>query len=155
KQFVRDHVRTGEKLTISEILRKIFVPSPPWRWALGGAAALAIVAVVAWPRADREEAMKLALASNAELGRLEMEVPGAEFGQYHKVMGTASGPKSASLLEAERIVVEHQRKGGANDPKWLQMDGVTSLLEGTGSSASKAVEDFERARAEGMNDPSV
>ncbi|MBZ5530300.1 MAG: CHAT domain-containing protein [Acidobacteriia bacterium] len=167
EKFVAENIPGREPLNIADWLKKVagsMVPKlPAPRWAAGAVAALLLVVattgvttlIVSGVKPSPTKAKALALAANPEQKTLEMRIPGAPYAPYEIKMGPGSEPKrSLSLVKAEEILLT-QKSAGRMDAQWLEVEGLTTLLEGTGSGAARAASDFERARAEGRDDPSL
>jgi CHAT domain-containing protein len=100
------------------------------------------------------KAEKLAIQAASQQSTIEMRIPGADYAHYHKEMGAEVAVTSPSLREAQSLVLE-KKSNGPLESKWLQAEGLTSLLDGTTGGPSKAVISFEKALADGVDDPAL
>src|SRR5215471_5790572 len=106
------------------------------RWAVAAACAIIVIALVplavieAPVIADKirqNKAEDLAIQSFSDQPT-EIRIPDARYSPYQKEMGPPSSSKSPALLEAQSIVATKQRAGHL-DRKWLQLEGLTALLD--------------------------
>ena len=107
------------------------------------------------------QAQKEVAAAFAERRTTEMRLPSTDYSRYNAFpteLGGESGRSldqlPASLHEASSAAIENLKNANA-DPRWLQIQGRAFLWEATPSSLEKAEKNFEKARAAGLNSPSL
>ncbi len=166
------------------VLKQLESSSPEWqkrlvREAIGGkkrfpwlklvpvmtALAVAILALVQGPVLLSEfklkQAQKQAAAAFAERRTTEMRLTAVDHAPYRPfpiVLGAENGrgidEVPTSLHDASGAANKHLLASNA-DPRWLQIQGRALLWEATPSSLEKAEKDFEKARAAGLESPSL
>lgn len=163
QQLVRRYIRKSTWRRIVERARTLANRFPPpgiWRWVPVGALATAVVVTgvielpVVLDRMAQKKVKTLAIQALCDQPTLEMRIPHGCYAPFQKQMGNSAGQPNESLLEAERILA-HKEKAGPLDREWLQSEGLAYLVAGTPGSASRASLAFEKARHEGLNDPSL
>jgi CHAT domain-containing protein len=129
------------------------------------ALAIAIAAIVQGPTLLTEykirDAQKHAAAAFGDRRTTEMRLPSVAYAPY-KPFPTILGPENGRSLD-ELPSTLHDASSAANenlksthpDPRWLQIQGRALLWEATPASLEKAEKDFEKARTEGLNSPSL
>jgi len=150
------------------LVREAFPRKRTW-WprlvpALAALAAV-LVAVLAGPYLVSEykigQAGKQVAAAFADRRTIEGRLPAADYAPY-KPFPTVLGSESSrsldelpsSLHNASSAAIENLKNAHA-DPRWLQIQGRAFLWEATPSSLEKAEKNFEKAKAEGLNSPSL
>jgi CHAT domain-containing protein len=139
----------------------------PWLKVAPAALALAIIvfalsfgpALVADYSAKK--ALKATAAAFTQRRTTETRLPGvaySPFTPFPTTLGSESGRSldtlPPSLQDASSAANQHLQEKNAN-PRWLQIQGRALLWEATPVSIEKAEKDFEKARAEGLNTPSL
>jgi CHAT domain-containing protein len=102
-------------------------------------------------------------AARAFAGRrtTEMRLASADYAPYKPfptVLGSEGGRELDELppeLTSASSAANEKLRAEKADPRWLQVQGLALLWESTPSSLEKAERDFEKARAEGLNSPSL
>lgn len=159
KNFVRRYVPLSES-------------KPPW-WIFTGfwprlaTAAVAVLAVafglyLFLHHDDLSQAQQLVASAYAERRTTEMRLTGVPYTQYSPVSvqrsadaGTSLAYQRPSLLRAGAAVGDKIKSDSHLDPRWLQVKGRVDLLEATPTSAADAQGVLEKARAQGLNSPSL
>jgi CHAT domain-containing protein len=129
------------------------------------ALAAVLLAVVEGPSLVKEykihQAQKQVAAAFAERRTTEMRLTSVDYAPV-KSFPTELGSESsrsldelpASLHNASSAAIENLKTAHA-DPRWLQIQGRAFLWEATPSSLEKAEKNFEKAKAEGLDSPSL
>jgi CHAT domain-containing protein len=166
KQWQRQFVRDLTAVPPPGVLTRLFASvrqamSPPrWRWVTAATAVvfLGVLGPIEGPgimdKIQLAKAKKLAIMASSEQPVIEMRLPNSRYAPLHTEMGGSPASKSASWFEASTIVAK-KKNAGRLDRAWLQVEGLTSLLEGTPGSASRAAIAFEKAHSEGLDDPTL
>jgi CHAT domain-containing protein len=105
------------------------------------------------------QAQKEVAAAFAERRTTENRLPSTDYSTF-RGFPVELGPERSvdelppSLHNALSAAIENLKQPNA-DPRWLQIQGRAFLWEATPSSLEKAEKNFEKARAEGLNSPSL
>jgi hypothetical protein len=159
QDYVRRKIPPNRRFSFTGFFNAIGQSMSPraWRWAAAGAAVLALGILTPLEGPIIMDAYHLAEAKNSAIKAaseqpiIKMRIPNASYGHYAKEMGGPLVITSSSLREAQSIVLKKEQAGPL-DRKWLQVEGLTLLLDGTPSKAAIA---FEKALSEGLEDPSL
>ncbi len=129
------------------------------------AAVIAIVAVIEGPSLVANykirKAQEQAAAAFADRRTTAMRLPSASYAPYQPfptILGAENGRSLDELppaLHDASSAANENLKSAHPDPRWLQVQGRALLWEATPASLEKAEKDFEKARAEGLNSPSL
>jgi len=116
----------------------------------------AAIGIGMWPMIVRINAGKTSIEAFSASGKrvIEMSLPAGEYAPYGPLpvtMGDTEQTNKNSLLLESEAAVEKIRSQGKMDARWREIDGRNALLEGTAASAARAVDIFEKARAEGAD----
>src|SRR6266481_2806915 len=140
----------------------------PWLKLAPTLAALALMVFsIVWGPAWLSEfklhrAQKQAVAGFEERRTTEMRLTAENYSSFRPFPIVLGASESGRGLD-EVPTSLHDASGAANqnlrapqaDPRWLQIQGRVLLWESTPSSLEKAEKDFEKARAEGLEVPSL
>jgi len=152
---------------LADATAKMFKPLSlaPGRMVMaGGAIAVVAFAVLEGPNIAEYTQIKNA-QSNVASGFVERRTTEMRFtsmgyapkNAFPTELGDESGrdlDNMPSLLEAKTAAAKKLRSGKA-DPQWLQIRGRILLWQSTSSSLENAEKDFEKAKAEGLDSPSL
>jgi len=164
QKFVRRHALVTQPSLIRRVVAAIGQIEFGQRWRrLTAATALVALGVfgalegpVIVDAIQLASARSLLVSASSEQANIEMRIPNARYTSFGKEMGGSPREKSAAWLEASAMIANAKKKNaGRLDRGWLQAEGLASLLEGTPGSASRASTAFEKANAEGMDDPTL
>jgi CHAT domain-containing protein len=149
------------------LVREVAPRRRPWLKLVPAFAAFAMVlaAVLAGPSLLREykvrQAQQQAAAVFAGRRTTEMRLTSVDYSPYKPFPIILGGENGRSLDElppalhdASSAASEHLQSAHP-DPRWLQVQGRALLWEATSVSLEKAEKNFEKARAEGLNTPSL
>lgn len=165
KYVLREDPGSGGFSSRLAAIRNIFSPGfslSRWAWAFTGTTALLVLSIgikeapAIVDMARLHKAKNLVITAASEQPTLEMRLPNAGYAHFKKPMQSSAGgsEQTPSWMEANHIVQDKKKKGALNR-EWLQVEGLTSLLDGTPAGPSKATIAFEKALADGLDDPSL
>lgn len=162
QKFVRERTPVARPGVIPRLVAAVgqVASSHRWRWVTAATTAvvLGMLGSIEGPgivdKIQLAKAKKLAILASSEQTTIEMRLPNSRYAPFHTGMGGSPGSKSASWYEASAIVAK-KKNGRRLDRGWLQAEGLTSLLEGTPGSGSRAAIAFEKAHSEGLDDPTL
>jgi CHAT domain-containing protein len=162
KHYVRWKISSSPVPRLNRILKAIS-PSMTLRAYRLAAVATAVLALAVLTSVEGPvlldafqlgKAKELALRAASEQPTIEMRLPNAAYAHYRTEMGVSLAITSPSLREAQSIVLK-KKNAGTLDRRWLQVEGLTFLFDGTREGRSKAAIAFERALSDGLDDPSL
>jgi CHAT domain-containing protein len=161
QKFVRDRTPVARPSVFTRLVAVVPQVASPYRWRWVTAATAVVVLGVLGPiegpgivdKIQLAKAKKLAILASSPRA-IEMRLPNSPYAPFRTTMGGSPGSKSAAWYEASTMVAK-KKDAGRLDRAWLQVEGLTSLLEGTPGSASRAAIAFEKAHSEGLDDPSL
>jgi CHAT domain-containing protein len=142
--------------------KRIWWPKLVPAFAALAAVLLAVIEGPTWISEYKlHQAKKEVAAAFAERRTTEMRLTGTDYAQanvFVTKLGGESGLRPdefpSSLHDALSAAQMNLKKPHA-DPHWLQIQGRALLWEGTSNSLERAQEDFEKAKAEGLNTPDL
>jgi len=110
-------------------------------YALGGIAAVAIVAWVGVRTLRPPSAEQLLAQAYSDHRTLEVRIPGAKYAPMQAERGTGQSDfdKPQSLLKAKALIGENLSKN-PNDPEWLQARARAELLDGNYEAAIRSLQ---------------
>lgn len=159
KKFVREYVGSGQDKKERSFFARF------WPGLAAAAATLAFAATsVVWMTAnnDLNKAQQLVAQAYGEKRTIEMRLTSVPYAPYEPRSIQLSGGDNSSLmsqrptlLHAGAAVGDKLKSGGNPDPHWLQVEGRVTLLEADPSSANAAQQIFEKAKSQGLTDPSL
>ncbi|HYX52836.1 MAG TPA: hypothetical protein VE783_05250, partial [Candidatus Limnocylindrales bacterium] len=137
---------------------------PVWARITAWAAPIAAVVVMAvfwgpglYGKYELKKANDLVAADYAKHRTTLMKLPGVPHGDYmpaiHELGSDTNslGLNRPDLVKANGILADHQN---TNSPAWTRVEGRIALLKGA-EGLKQAEDAFDRAKAEGMNDPGL
>ena len=111
---------------------------------------------------DLDKAQTLVASAYSERRTIEMRLTDVPYARYSPLpvqrggdTGTSLAYQRPSLLRAGAAVGDKLKDESHPDPRWLQVKGRVDLLEGTTTSAADAQGVLEKARAQGLSNPSL
>jgi len=130
-----------------------------------GALAIAIAAIAAgpalWSNYQISKAKKLTAAAFAGRRTTEMRLTAMDYSPYKPFPTEMGGPGERQLdemppeLTSASSAANEKLRDEKADPRWLQIQGRALLWAETSGSLERAEKDFEKARANGLNTPSL
>jgi hypothetical protein len=159
RKFIREQVGSGQDKRERSFFGRF------WPALAAATAALAVTAAVVLPTlmsSDLKKAQQLVADAYGEKRTIEMRLTSVPYAPYEPRSIQLRGGDNSSLmsqrptlLRAGAAVGDKLRSGGNTDPHWLQVEGRVTLLEADPNSANAAQQILEKAKSQGLTDPSL